>query len=68
MNKQNRGDAPKPEKTSFKDYDPLHGTKPMGGFDQDNIASGDLRQHNGCHYTGDHEPKGPGSAITRGKT
>lgn len=52
MDKQLKGMMPKPEKTTFKDYDPLEGTAPPAEHSRDNIASGNLRQHNGCRYTG----------------
>lgn len=63
MNKQRRGDAPLgAEKPNMSPSDPLHDTVAQGGFGTDNIGSGNLRQHNGCHYTGPAD-----GAVNKGK-
>ena len=74
MNKQNRGDMPPAGKADFASGSPLYNKKAQMGFEQDNIRSGNLRDHNGkvaneaaikatTHYDGDYGLAGMVQAL-----
>ena len=48
MNKRVKGGMPQPAPVTFHGYDPLHGEAPPAHHERDNIASGNLRHHNGA--------------------
>jgi hypothetical protein len=56
-----------PEGVTYHGPHPLNSEVPMGGFDKGEMkGGGDLREHNGCKFSGEHEPAGPGTAQVKG--